>query len=62
MKATNEKKVDIAKDILVAYIGHLPDDKRDVDSVCVAAKRIFDMVESLIETQQGPSGGAGFRL
>ena len=62
MKATNEKKVDIAKDILVAYIGHLPDDKRDVDSVCDAAKRIFAAVDSLLETQEGPSGSAGFRL
>ena len=62
MKATNEKKVDLAKDILVAYIGRLPDDKRDFDSVRDAAKKIFDMVDSLLETQEGPSGSAGFRL
>lgn len=62
MKATNEKKVDIAKDILVAYIANSPQESRDVDSVCAAAKRIFEMVDSLVETQQGPTGGAGFRL
>ncbi len=62
MKATNEKKVDIAKDILVAYIANSPQESRDLESVCTAARRIFEMVDSLVETQQSPAGQAGFRL
>ncbi len=62
MKATNEKKVDIAKDILVAYIGHSPDESRDVDAVCAAAKKIFETVDSLLETQEPAKEQAGFRL
>ncbi len=62
MKATNEKKVDIAKEILVAYIGHSPEQSRDVDSVCDAARKIFLAVDSLLETYEGPKEPAGFRL
>ncbi len=62
MKATNDKKADIAKDILVAYIGHAPDDARDVDAVVAAAKKIFEAVDSMVETTEGPKEAAGFRL
>ena len=62
MKATSEKKVDVAKEILVAYIAHGPEDKRDVDAVCAAAKKIFEAVDSLLETQEPTGERAGFRL
>lgn len=62
MKATNDKKMDVAKDILVAYISHGPEGGRDVDAVCDAAKKIFETVDSLVETVEAPKEQAGFRL
>ncbi len=62
MKATDEKKADIAKDILVAYIGHSPEQSRDLDSICAAAKKIFETVDSMVETTAPPKEQAGFRL
>ncbi|MGE5618507.1 MAG: hypothetical protein ACM3US_04530 [Sphingomonadaceae bacterium] len=62
MKASNDKKVEIAKEILVAYISHSPEQARDVDSVCAAAKRIFETVDSIVETIEPPKEQAGFRL
>ena len=61
MKATNDKKVDLAKEILLAYIANSPNEARDVDTVCAAAKKIFEMVDSLLETAQQPTVQAGFR-
>ncbi|MHB0868901.1 MAG: hypothetical protein ACYC66_03470 [Chloroflexota bacterium] len=62
MNATNEKKVDIAKEILVAYIAHSPEDARDVDSICAAAKKIFETVDSVLGTTEPGKEQAGFRL
>lgn len=62
MNATNEKKVDIAKEILVAYIAHSPEGSRDVDSICAAAKKIFETVDSVLETTEPGKEQAGFRL
>ena len=61
MKASNDKKVDLAREILLAYIANSPEDSRDVDGVCTAATKIFETIDSLVETQQAPSGTAGFR-
>ncbi len=61
MKANNDKKVDLAKEILLAYIANSPSESRDVDAVCAAAKKIFETVDSLLETAQPPSSSAGFR-
>jgi predicted transcriptional regulator len=62
MKATDEKKVDIAKDILVAYIANSPPESKDLDSVIAATKKIFEMVDSLVQSQEAPKGSPGFRL
>lgn len=62
MKATNDKKLHVAKEILVAYISHGPEGGREVDAVCDSAKKIFEMVDSLVETVEGPKEQAGFRL
>lgn len=62
MKATDEKKVDVAKEILVAYLGHAPSEGLNADAVCAAAKKIFETLDSLIETTEGPKEQAGFRL
>ncbi len=61
MKANNDKKVDLAKEILLAYIANSPNEARDVETMCAAAKKIFETVESLLETTQAPSTPAGFR-
>jgi len=62
MKASSDKKVDLAKDILVAYMAHSPEDSRNVDAVLSAAKRIFEAVDSMVETVEGPKEPAGFKL
>lgn len=62
MKASSDKKVDLAKDILVAYMAHSPEDSRNVDAVLSAAKRIFEAVDSMVETVEGPKEAAGFKL
>lgn len=62
MKATNERKVDLAKDILLAYIAHSPEDSRGVENVIDAAKKIFGAVDSLVETEGPSREQAGFRL
>ncbi len=62
MKATNDKKLDIAKEIVVAYIAHSPDESRDVDAVVTATKKIFEAVDALLETAEPPKEPAGFRL
>ncbi len=62
MKATNEKKLDIAKEIVVAYIAHSPEESRDVEAVVAATKKIFEAVDSLLETAEPPREAAGFRL
>lgn len=62
MKASSDKKVDLAKDILVAYMAHSPEDSRNVDAVLSATKRIFEAVDSMVETVEGPKEPAGFKL
>jgi len=62
MKATNDKKLEIAKEIVVAYIAHSPEQSRDVDAVVAATKKIFEAVGSLVETIEPPREPAGFRL
>lgn len=62
MKATNDKKVDVAKEILLAYIAHSPEQARSVEDVCAAARKIFDTVDSLLDTMEQPKEQAGFRL
>ena len=62
MKASDEKKVDTAKEILVAYISNGPEGSKDLDSIIAAAKRIFETVDSMVESQEPPKGPAGFRM
>ncbi len=62
MKASNDRKVDLAKEILLAYIAHSPEQSRDVDTVCAAAKKIFDAVDAMLETSEQPREQAGFRI
>ena len=52
----------MAKDILLAYIANSPTDNRDVDSVVAAAKKIFDVVDSMVETTEPAKEQAGFKL
>ncbi len=62
MKATGEKKLELAKDILLAYIANSPADSREVENVVSAAKKIFDMVDSIVETTEPSKEQAGFKL
>ncbi len=62
MNASNEKKLELAKDILLAYIANSPTEARDVESVVVAAKKIFEMVDSLVESTDSSKEHAGFKL
>ena len=62
MKASSEKKLELAKDILLAYIANSPTENRDVDAVVAAAKKIFDMVDSTVETMEPAKEQAGFKL
>lgn len=61
MKATNDKKVDLAKEVLLAYMANSPADAKDLDSVCAAARKIFETVDALLETTTQGSTPAGFR-
>ena len=62
MKASNEKKVELAKEILLAYIANSPTENRDVDSVVSAAKKIFEAVDSMVESTDQTREQAGFKL
>ncbi len=62
MKATGDKKLELAKDILLAYIANSPTDSREVEHVVSAAKKIFDMVDSIVETTEPSKEQAGFKL
>jgi predicted transcriptional regulator len=62
MKATDDKKMDIAKDIVVAYISNSPAESKDLDSVLAATKKIFETIDSLVQSQEAPKSPPGFRL
>ena len=62
MKASNDKKVDLAREILLAYIANSPTEDRNVDSVIGAAKKIFEMVDSVVESTDENREHAGFKL
>ncbi len=62
MKASSEKKLDLAKEIILAYIANSPAENRDVDSVIGAAKKIFEMVDSVVESTDQSREQAGFKL
>ncbi len=54
MRFTNaEKKAEIARDLAVAYIGHVnPEHLRDVDQLCRAVERLFETVDRILEVQE----------
>ncbi len=62
MKASNEKKLDLAREVLLAYIANSPADNRSVESVVDAAKKIFDAIDGLVESTDQSKEQAGFRL
>lgn len=62
MKASSEKKLELAREILLAYIANSPAESKDVDSVVAAAKKIFDAVDSIVESTDATRDQAGFRL
>ena len=62
MKATSDKKLDLAREILLAYIANSPAESKDVDSVVAAARKIFEAVDSMVESTDMARDQAGFRL
>ena len=58
---TSEKKADIAKDIIVAYLGHMKeDDLADLEKVETAIAQLVDVVDRTFEvTERQTAAGFG---
>lgn len=57
---TSEKKADIAKDIVVAYLSNMKDeDLADLDKVSAAITRLVDLVDSTFEVPERQPAGFG---
>lgn len=61
MRVTNpDKKADIAKDVVVAYLSHMkPEDLSDLDRVDEAITRLVDVVERTFEVPEKAATGFG---
>ena len=58
---TAEKKAEIARDVVVAYLSHVKDEElNDLDKVSTAIKRLVDVVDDTFEvTERATSAGFG---
>lgn len=61
MKVTTpEKKAEIARDVVVAYLSHVKDENlADLDLVTGAIRRLVDVVDEIFEVPEKPSAGFG---
>lgn len=59
---SSEKKAEIARDVVVAYLSHVKDESlTDLDTVSTAIQRLVDVVDQAFEAPEKPSS-AGFGL
>jgi hypothetical protein len=55
-----EKKAEIARDVVVAYLSHVKDeDLRDLDKVSEAITHLVNVVDRTFEVSERPSPGFG---
>lgn len=55
-----EKKAEIARDVVVAYLSHVKDDElADLDKVDQAITRLVDTVDRTFEVADRPAAGFG---
>lgn len=61
MRVTSpEKKAEIARDVVVAYLSHVKDeDLQDLDKVSKAIERLVEVVDRTFEVPDKPSAGFG---
>ncbi len=58
--STTEKKAEIARDVVVAYISHVKDEQlADLDKVTSAIERLIDVVDRTFEVPDKPQAGFG---
>ena len=58
--STPEKKAEIARDVVVAYLSHVKDeDLRDLEKVSGAIERLVDVVDRTFEVPEKPQAGFG---
>lgn len=59
---SNEKKAEIARDVVVAYLSHVKDEQlADLEQVGAAITRLVDVVDHAFETADRPQS-AGFGM
>jgi hypothetical protein len=57
---TSEKKAEIARDVLVAYLSHVKDEAlSDLDKVDAAISRLVDAVDRTFEVEEHRAPGFG---
>ena len=60
--STTEKKADIARDVVVAYLSHVKDEElADLDKVGAAISRLIDVVDQQFEVSERHQA-AGFGI
>jgi hypothetical protein len=58
--STSEKKADIARDVLVAYLSHVKDEElSDLGKVDAAITRLVDVVDRTFEVEEHRAPGFG---
>jgi hypothetical protein len=58
--SSTEKKAEIARDVVVAYLSHVKDDElADLDKVDAAIARLIASIDKQFEVSDKPSAGFG---
>jgi hypothetical protein len=58
--STTEKKAEIARDVVVAYLSHVKDEQlQDLDKVTDAIERLAEVVDRTFEVPDKPQPGFG---
>ena len=58
--STAEKKAEIARDVVVAYLSHVKDEQlSDLDQISTAIQRLVTVVDTTFETTEKPTA-SGF--
>jgi hypothetical protein len=58
--STTEKKAEIARDVVVAYLSHVKDEQlQDLDKVSDAIERLIEVVDRTFDVPEKPQPGFG---